>query len=141
MITTKQRAYLRGLGNALDPVVQVGKEGLSENLITSVNLLLEAREIVKIKVLKNCDLTAKEVANSLSSATNSDVVQVIGAIIILYKNQLAKTLNILNCHNLKFLDYFYLKLNYKTSPLSLKLKMLLYLEIMAKMMRMVAEMQ
>lgn len=90
MITTKQRAYLRGLGNALDPVVQVGKEGLSENLITSVNLLLEAREIVKIKVLKNCDLTAKEVANSLSSATNSDVVQVIGAIIILYKKSTRK---------------------------------------------------
>ena len=52
--------------------------------------LLEAREIVKIKVLKNCDLTAKEVANSLSSATNSDVVQVIGAIIILYKKSTRK---------------------------------------------------
>ena len=85
MITTKQRAYLRGLGNALDPVVQVGKDGLNENLVTSVELLLQARELVKIKVLKNSDLTSKEVAESLSTSLNADIVQVIGTIIILYK--------------------------------------------------------
>ena len=74
MITTKQRAYLRGLGNALDPVVQVGKEGLNENLITSVQLLLQARELVKIKVLKNCELTAREIADNLSSMLNAEIV-------------------------------------------------------------------
>ncbi len=90
MITTKQRAYLRGLGNALDPVVQVGKEGLNENLITSVQLLLQARELVKIKVLKNCELTAREIADNLSSMLNAEIVQVIGAIIILYKKSTKK---------------------------------------------------
>ena len=90
MITTKQRAYLRGLGNALDPVAQVGKEGLNENLITSVQLLLQARELVKIKVLKNCELTAREIADNLSYMLNAEIVQVIGAIIILYKKSTKK---------------------------------------------------
>ncbi len=90
MITTKQRAFLRGLGNALEPVVQVGKDGLNENLITSVQLLLQARELIKIKVLKNCELSAREVADNLSSMLNADVVQVIGAIIILYKKSTKK---------------------------------------------------
>ena len=90
MITTKQRAFLRGLGNALEPVVQVGKDGLNENLITSVQRLLQARELIKIKVLKNCELSAREVADNLSSMLNADVVQVIGAIIILYKKSTKK---------------------------------------------------
>ena len=90
MITTKQRAFLRGLGNALEPVVQVGKDGLNENLITSVQLLLQARELIKIKVLKNCELSAREVADNLSSMLNADVVQVIEAVIILYKKSTKK---------------------------------------------------
>ncbi len=90
MITTKQRAFLRGLGNALDPVMQIGKEGLTENVVTSVNLLLEARELVKIKVLKNIDLTSREIADELSSKLNADVVQVIGNNLILYKSSTRK---------------------------------------------------
>lgn len=90
MITTKQRAYLRGLGNALDPVAQVGKEGLSENLITSIDLLLEARELAKIKVLKNSELSSRTVAEELSKSLNADVVQVIGTVIILYKKSTRK---------------------------------------------------
>ena len=90
MITTKQRAYLRGLGNALDPVAQVGKEGLSENLITSIDLLLEARELAKIRVLKNCELSARTVAEELSKSLKADVVQVIGTVIILYKKSTRK---------------------------------------------------
>ena len=90
MITTKQRAFLRGLGNALDPVAQVGQDGLNENLITSVQLLLQARELVKIKVLKNCEMTAREIADNLSSMLNAEIVQVIGSIFILYKKSTKK---------------------------------------------------
>lgn len=90
MITTKQRAYLRGLGNALDPVMQIGKEGVTDNVIMGVNLLLEARELVKIKLLKNNDEDIKVLANDLAKKIDADVVQVIGNIFILYKKSTRK---------------------------------------------------
>ena len=90
MITTKQRAFLRGLGNALDPVMQVGKEGLTDNVLESINLLLQARELVKIKVLKNNDDGAREIADEVAGALNAEVVQVIGNILILYKKSTRK---------------------------------------------------
>ena len=90
MITTKQRAFLRGLWNALEPVIQIGKEGLSENVVTSVNLLLEARELVKIRVLKNNDDGVRETADELSSKLGADIVQVIGNNFILYKKSTRK---------------------------------------------------
>ena len=90
MITTKQRAFLRGLGNALDPVMQIGKEGISENVLTSVNLLLEARELVKVKVLKNNDEGVRETAEEIAKSLNAEVVQVIGNIFILYKKSTRK---------------------------------------------------
>ena len=90
MITTKQRAFLRGLGNALEPVMQIGKEGMTENVITSVNLLLEARELVKFKVLNNCDVDAKTLANDLAKILKADVVQCIGNVFILYKKSTRK---------------------------------------------------
>lgn len=90
MITTKQRACLRGLGNALDSVMQIGKDGVSENVVESVNLLLEARELIKIKVLKNCDITPKEVANEIVAQLDAEIVQVIGNTIILYKKSTRK---------------------------------------------------
>ena len=90
MITTKQRAFLRGLGNALDPVMQIGKEGVSDNVLTSINLLLEARELVKIKLLKNSDEDVKETANDIARKLDGDVVQVIGNIFILFKKSTRK---------------------------------------------------
>ncbi len=85
MITTKQRAQLRGLGNALEPVMQIGKEGLSENSYEAIESLLEARELIKIKVLKNCDMRAREVCEEIANKINADIVQVIGANFIIYR--------------------------------------------------------
>lgn len=90
MITTKQRAYLRGLGNALDPVMQIGKDGVTENVLNGVYLLLEARELVKIKMLKNCDYETKSLANEIAQKLDAEVVQVIGNIFILYKKSTKK---------------------------------------------------
>ncbi len=90
MITTKQRAFLRGLGNALDPVMQIGKEGATENVLTSAEQLLQARELVKFKVLNNCDSDAKTLANEIAPMLNADVVQCIGNIFILYKKSTKK---------------------------------------------------
>lgn len=85
MITTKQRAFLRGLGNALEPVMQIGKDGVTENVMTSANLLLEARELVKIKVLKNAGTDTRTIAEEISSRLSAEVVQVIGNNFVLYK--------------------------------------------------------
>ena len=88
MITTKQRAFLRGLGNALEPVMQIGKEGATENVLTGAEQLLQARELVKFKVLNNCDSDAKTLANEIAPMLNADVVQCIGNIFILYKKSI-----------------------------------------------------
>lgn len=90
MITTKQRAYLRGLGNALEPVMQIGKEGMSENVLTGAEQLLQARELVKFKVLNNCDEDAKTLANEMAPLLSADVVQCIGNVFILYKKSTKK---------------------------------------------------
>ena len=90
MITTKQRAFLRGLGNALEPVMQIGKDGLSDNSIKAIEQLLQARELVKFKVLNNCDDDAKSLANVIAIKVNADVVQAIGKVFILYKKSAKK---------------------------------------------------
>ena len=85
MITTKQRAQLRGLGNALDPVMQIGKEGLTDNSFDAINALLGARELIKIKVLPTCPQRAREVCDTLCGKLGCDPVQVIGSMVIIYK--------------------------------------------------------
>lgn len=84
-ITSKQRAQLRGLAMSEDTIIQVGKGGINENLIASVNDALKARELVKGKVLENSMLTAREACDALSEACGAEQVQVIGTKFVLYK--------------------------------------------------------
>lgn len=90
MITTKQRAFLRGLGNALEPVMQIGKEGISENSVQTIEGLLEARELVKIHILNNCEFTPKEAMAKICELTNAEPVQVIGGKLIIYRKSSKK---------------------------------------------------
>ena len=90
MLTSKQRAYLRSLAANEPTIMQIGKGGMSENLIKTVSDALEAREIIKLSVLENCDWSAKEAASELSEATFADVVAVIGRKIVLYRESSTK---------------------------------------------------
>ena len=84
-ITSKQRAQLRGLAMEEDTIIQVGKGGITENLVASVNAALKARELVKGRVLENSMLTAREACDALCQACNAEGVQVIGTKFVLYK--------------------------------------------------------
>ena len=85
MITTKQRAYLRGLANNIPAIMQIGKGGIGDNLIKTVSDALEARELIKLTVLENSMETPKDVANELAGLVDADVVGVVGRKIILYR--------------------------------------------------------
>lgn len=85
MINTKQRATLRSLANKLEPCMQIGKEGTKQTSFDAISDLLEARELIKIKVLQNCDQSVKELADAISQKVGCDVVQVIGNKIVLFK--------------------------------------------------------
>ena len=85
-LTSKQRAQLRGLANSIDTIVQIGKDGIGENLIQQVNDALEARELIKGRVLENnIEYDARLAAQELAAATRSEVVQVIGTKFVLYR--------------------------------------------------------
>ena len=88
MITSKQRAYLRSLANKEPTIMQIGKGGVGENLIKTVSDALEARELIKLSVLENCDYTAREVADELAMACSAEVCGVIGRKIILYRESI-----------------------------------------------------
>ena len=85
MLTSKQRAYLRGLASNEPAIMQVGKSGIGENLIKTVSDALEARELIKLTVLENSGEAAREVAEALADATSAEVVGVIGKKVILYR--------------------------------------------------------
>jgi len=84
-ITSKQRAQLRALAAAEDTIIQVGKGGITENLVASVSAALKARELVKGKVLESCEWTPREVCDALAEACGAESVQVIGTKFVLYR--------------------------------------------------------
>ena len=85
MLTSKQRAQLRGMAMELDTILQVGKGGISDNVIQQTNEALRARELVKGRVLENSLLTARDACDALCEACGADGVQVIGSKFVLYK--------------------------------------------------------
>ncbi len=89
-LTSKQRAQLRGLANGFDTIVHIGKDGIGENLIKQADDALEARELIKCRVLENASYTAREAAEELSRAVRAEVVQVIGTKFVLYRQSYRK---------------------------------------------------
>ena len=84
-LTSKQRAQLRGLANGIDTILIVGKDGIGGNLVKRADSALEARELIKGKVLENALMSAREAAEELAPLTRSEVVQVIGTKFVLYR--------------------------------------------------------
>lgn len=84
-MTTKQRAYLKSLAMTIDPIFQIGKSSMSPGLTQAISEALDARELIKISVLNNCADDPRELAEIISERTHSQIVQVIGKKIVLYK--------------------------------------------------------
>jgi len=91
MITKAQRQYLKGLANNIKPLVKVGKLGLTENILTSIDEVLTAHEIVKVDVLPQCEETASELSIQIASETHSELVSQLGRKIVLYRRNPEKS--------------------------------------------------
>ena len=90
-LTSKLRAQLRGLANTMDTILHIGKDGIGENLVKQADDALEARELIKGKVLENnIEYDARLAAQELAKATRSEVVQVIGTKFVLYRESHSK---------------------------------------------------
>lgn len=94
MLTSKQRSFLKSLANSLDPVLIIGKGGVTENVIKQMDDLLEARELIKIKLLDNSGLGAKEVANEVCEILRAEFVQSIGRKFSIYRKSKEPLINI-----------------------------------------------
>lgn len=90
MLTSKNRAYLRGVAQSLDPVVQLGKGEIDEDVLFSINGVLDTRELIKINILQNSDMEPKAVSNELANILKAEVVGVVGRKIILYRRSTKK---------------------------------------------------
>ena len=85
MITSKQRAKLRSLANSIPALYQVGKDGITENMLRQFSDALEAKELIKVHVLDNSLMDTREAANEVADAIGAEPVQVIGSKFVLYK--------------------------------------------------------
>ena len=85
MLTGKQKRFLRSKAHHLNPIFQVGKGGVNDNMSKQIEEALEARELIKVSILQNCEEEKDEVARKLSAQTGAELVQVIGHTIVLYK--------------------------------------------------------
>lgn len=87
-MTTKQRSKLRSLAQTIEPIGQIGKGGISDNMVSGLSSALEARELIKVTVLKNAEDEAKYLADDLAAELNAEVVCTIGHKIVLYRRSL-----------------------------------------------------
>ncbi len=85
MINSKQRAYLKGLANNINPSIQIGKEGLTDTILDELETHLEYRELIKISVLENSPVFVDEIVDEIIEKTNSEFVQKIGSKLIIYR--------------------------------------------------------
>ena len=85
MLTSKQRAFLRGKANTIDAIFQIGKGGINDNFLSQLSDALDARELVKIKVLESSMLTSREASEAICEATGADPVQCIGTKLVIYR--------------------------------------------------------
>ena len=85
MLTGKQKRFLRSQAHHLTPIFQVGKGGVNENMIKQIEEALEARELIKVSILQNCDVDKHTVAEELAAGTKAELVQLIGLTVVLYK--------------------------------------------------------
>lgn len=85
MITTKQRAFLRSLANGIDPIFQIGKNGIEENFLAQVDQALEKRELIKINVLESAGLSTREASQTLCTILHCEGVQAIGRKLVIYR--------------------------------------------------------
>jgi RNA-binding protein len=85
LLTSKQRAYLKGLANNIEAIAYIGKEGITEGVLKQLDDALEARELIKVSIQKNSILDTKEAANEVARLTRSEVVQAIGRKFVLYR--------------------------------------------------------
>lgn len=90
MLNSKQRAQLRALASKEDTIMQIGKNGLPDTLIATVNDELEARELIKLKVLETCGFSVRDAAEELAAACHAEVVATIGTKLILYRESATK---------------------------------------------------
>ncbi|QOY36219.1 ribosome assembly RNA-binding protein YhbY [Anaerobacillus isosaccharinicus] len=85
MLTGKQKRFLRSQAHHLNPIFQVGKGCVNENMVKQISEALEARELIKVGILQSCEMDKDEVAIQLAKGTKSEIVQIIGSTIVLYK--------------------------------------------------------
>ena len=90
MITSKQRAYLRSLAQSLDTIFQIGKGGITEEMVKQIANALEARELIKLRVLDNSGYTSREAAETIAEAIDAEVVSCVGTKFVLYKESTKK---------------------------------------------------
>jgi RNA-binding protein len=95
VLTGKQKGFLRSMGNEMDPILQVGKGGITEAVITQTDEVLEVRELIKCRVLQNCSDEPKSVAAELAEHVHADLVQVIGRNFLLFRQSKDKPVLVL----------------------------------------------